>query len=372
MRPGTLLLCFSSATRCCSALDALSDAAGGALVFQSVSTDVYRNLAAEDWLHQNLQPAQEALLLWRNSPAVVIGRHQNPWQECDLRLMRERGIKLSRRKSGGGSVYHDLGNFNMTFFTSRQAYDRRRNLETVLAALKRLRPSLDVSATDRHDLLLSGAFKVSGTAAKIGRTSAYHHCTLLCRSDRTALSSALRSPYWGIRSNATPSVPATVKNLCEEDPTLTCDVVMGAVAEEYTRCHGQPNRVLLIDPDNHLTLPGVNKCAEELRSWEWVYGKTPKFSVSHCFTVDYNLSRAEVKLNMVVNRGSIESCNIEMLSDWLPAELCHQLASNLIGARFCPTETTVLASAHLRAWPRQDDELQNRWNAFCEKVKAIM
>ncbi|XP_059262107.1 lipoyltransferase 1, mitochondrial isoform X2 [Mustela nigripes] len=79
------------------------------LIFQSVSSDIYQNLAVEDWIHDHVNlEGKPVLFLWRNSPSVVIGRHQNPWQECNLNLMREEGVKLARRRSGGGTVYHDM------------------------------------------------------------------------------------------------------------------------------------------------------------------------------------------------------------------------------------------------------------------------
>ncbi|XP_078401334.1 lipoyl amidotransferase LIPT1, mitochondrial [Cetorhinus maximus] len=345
---------------------------GGALLLKSMSTDIYENLALEDWLHEYVQSrGRQVLLLWRNCPAVVIGRHQNPWQECNLKLMRDRGVQLSRRKSGGGTVYHDLGNINLTFFTSKKRYDRRGNLALLISALKRIRPHLDILATDRHDLLLNRAFKISGTASKIGRTSAYHHCTLLCNSDRSLLSSVLQSPHQGLKTNATPSIPAIVKNLCEEDPTLTCDILMDAIAAEYARRHGLRSQIMLIDPKDNLLLPGIVKFTQELKSWDWIYGRTPKFSISHFFSLDHNLPGEDIKLNMSINQGRIESCSIEVFSDWLPSAMCDQLASDLIGNKFCPTETMVLASAHLRVCS-QDNELHSKWNELCEQVIAIM
>ncbi|XP_069747945.1 lipoyl amidotransferase LIPT1, mitochondrial [Narcine bancroftii] len=353
-------------------LAALQDPKGGALLLKSASTDVYENLGLEDWLHECVQPRdREVLLLWRNRPAVVIGRHQNPWQECNLKLMRDKGVRLSRRKSGGGTVYHDLGNINVTFFTSKKGYDRRSNLELIISALRRIRPHLDIIATDRLDLLLNRAFKISGTASKIGRTTAYHHCTLLCHSDSSLLTSVLRTPYQGLKSNATRSRHADVKNLGEEDPTLTCDILMDAIAVEYSRRRGLQNQILLVDPKDALALPGVDRFTQELKSWDWIYGRTPKFSVNHTFSVNHNLSRAEVKLSMNISHGRIESCNIEDLSDWLPSEMCDQLAGDLIGSRFCPTETMILANAHLRVCS-PDSMLHNKLNLFCEQVRAIM
>lgn len=149
----------------CRSSSTFSSALGQAgLVLLSRSTDVYQNLALEDWVdaHVDLQ-RRGVLLLCRNRAAVVIGRHQNPWTECDLRAMRRAGILLARRRSGGGTVFHDLGNLNLTFFTSKAAYDRRRNLKVVTDALRRLRPELDVHATDRFDILLNGRLKISGS-----------------------------------------------------------------------------------------------------------------------------------------------------------------------------------------------------------------
>lgn len=145
-------------------------AAGAGLVLLSRSTDVHQNLALEDWIdaHVDLQ-RRGVLLLWRNHPAVVVGRHQNPWAECDLAAMRSAGVALARRRSGGGTVFHDLGNLNLTFFASKQAYDRRRNLKVITDALRRIRPGLDVRATDRFDVLLDGRLKISGGVEDGGR-----------------------------------------------------------------------------------------------------------------------------------------------------------------------------------------------------------
>ncbi|KAB1256800.1 Lipoyltransferase 1; mitochondrial [Camelus dromedarius] len=342
------------------------------LILQSISNDVYQNLAVEDWIHDHMNlEGKSILFFWRNSPSVVIGRHQNPWQECNLNLMREQGVKLARRRSGGGTVYHDMGNVNLTFFTTKKKYDRMENLQLVVRALNAVQPHLDVQATKRLDLLLDGQFKISGTASKIGRTTAYHHCTLLCGTDRTSMSSLLKSPYQGIRSTATASIPASVKNLMEKDPTLTCEVVINAIAAEYAACHQIDNHITLINPADEMLFPGINSKAKELQTWEWVYGKTPKFSINTSFNVQYQQSHLEIKVSIDIKNGRIDMCNIEAPDHWLPLEICAKLNSSFIGSKFCPIETTMLTSLLHRTCP-EDDELHSKWNILCEKIKGIM
>ncbi|XP_002710032.3 lipoyl amidotransferase LIPT1, mitochondrial [Oryctolagus cuniculus] len=342
------------------------------LILQSVSNDVYQNLAVEDWIHDHVNlEGKPILFFWRNSPSVVIGRHQNPWQECNLNLMREGGIKLARRRSGGGAVYHDMGNINLTFFTTKNRYDRMKNLTLVVRALNAIQPQLDVQATKRFDLLLDGQFKISGTASKIGRVTAYHHCTLLCCTDRTALSSLLKSPYQGIKTNATTSIPSVVKNLFEKDPTLTCEVVMNAIAAEYAAYHQLDNHITLINPADETLFPGINSKAKELQTWEWIYGKTPKFSINTSFNVLYKHSHLEIKVFIDIKNGRIEICSIEAPDHWLPLEICDKLNSNFIGSKFCPIETTMLTNILLRTCP-EDHELHSKWNMLCEKIKGIM
>ncbi|EHB10592.1 Lipoyltransferase 1, mitochondrial [Heterocephalus glaber] len=342
------------------------------LILQSISNDVYQNLAVEDWIHDHVNlEAKPILFFWRNSPALVIGRHQNPWQECNLTLMREGGVKLARRLSGGGTVYHDIGNINLTFFTTKNKYDRMENLKLVVRALNAVQPQLDVQATKRFDLLLDGQFKISGTASKIGRTAAYHHCTLLCSTDRTSLSSLLKSPYQGIKSNATTSTPAIVKNLLEKDPTLTCEVLINAIASTYAAHHQIDNHINLINPTDETLFPGINSKAKELQTWEWIYGRTPKFSVNTTFNVLYEQEHLEIKVFLDIKNGRIEICNIEAPDHWLPLEIYDKLNSSLTGSKFCPIETTMITHMLLRTCP-EDHELHSKWNILCEKIKGIM
>lgn len=160
-------------------------------VIVSRSRNIFENLAIEDWLyrHQNFDNTQ-LLLLWRNAPCVVIGRHQNPWQEIQLAQCRLSNVAVARRNSGGGTVYHDLNNLNICFFASKRAYNRKQNLELIRHTIRK-HFQIDLNINPKEDLLLDEK-KVSGTASKLAYNKSYHHCTLLVRSDLNNLSKFIR------------------------------------------------------------------------------------------------------------------------------------------------------------------------------------
>ncbi|KAJ3584568.1 hypothetical protein NHX12_015063 [Muraenolepis orangiensis] len=366
----------------------------GGLVLRSLSRDVFQNLALEDWIWDHLvdrDPGGAAgtprslLLLWSNSSSVVVGRHQNPWQECDLRLARLRGVPVARRRSGGGTVFHDPGNINLTFFTSRGDHDRQRNLRVVTAALRTLRPGMDVRATDRYDILLDGRYKISGTASRLGRRVAYHHCTLLCSADRGLLSSLLRPTCHGIHSNATPSIPSPVSNLLDHDPSLTSDSILQQLVEQYLAEFGVgPSLVLDVQPSES-SFQGLDRSLETLRSWDWTHGKTPPFTVDTTLDLrDTTLdpldqgetspstlvlrdqgSSATVRLE--VKAGRLQRCDLRVPPQWLPGASCRELAALLVGSRFCPSEMAAIAAAFLRSGP-PDPRLRN----LCDNIVALM
>ncbi|XP_044043536.1 lipoyltransferase 1, mitochondrial [Siniperca chuatsi] len=348
-----------------------SSSSGAGLVLRSQSTDVYQNLALEDWIDANVDLQQRrVLLLWRNRPAVVIGRHQNPWAECDLPAMRRAGIPLARRRSGGGTVFHDLGNLNLTFFASKKAYDRQRNLKVVTEALRRLRPGLDVQATDRFDILLNGRYKISGSASRLSRKSSYHHCTLLHSADRSALAAVLRPSCPGIHSNATPSVPSPVANLLDHAPSLQWEELLDALAHQYNAEFSLSAAPTLVNPADESAFPGLGRTAAELRGWEWTFGKTPKFSVQTLLdlTDGRPSARSAARLRMEVKNGVIESCELDVAADWLPRRLSGELGGVLVGERFCRQRAAAAVTALLRA---ESGELQNRLRSLCDAVLSV-
>ncbi|XP_053170520.1 lipoyltransferase 1, mitochondrial [Scomber japonicus] len=364
-----VLRCPSS--RPCSSVLTSCDGGGG-LVLQSRSTDVHQNLALEDWIDANVDLQRRSiLLLWRSRAAVVIGRHQNPWSECNLAAMRRADIPLARRRSGGGTVFHDLGNLNLTFFASKKAYDRQRNLRVVTETLRRLRPELDVKATERFDILLKGHFKISGSASRLSRKSSYHHCTLLHSADRSALATVLRPSCPGIHSNATPSVPSPVTNLVDHAPSLRLEELQEALADQYNSEFGFSSALTSVDPSDDSSFPGLSRAAAELRSWDWTFGKTPKFSVQTelQLTDDVSSARRSARLHVEVRSGVMEVCRLDVPSDWLPRRLSGELSDALEGERFCPHRSAACVAELLRA---ESGETQRRLNILSDAVMAAM
>lgn len=359
-------------TSSASSLVVASDGSGAGLVLRSQATDVYQNLALEDWIDANVDLQHRSiLLLWRNRPAVVIGRHQNPWTECNLPAMRRAGIPLARRRSGGGTVFHDLGNLNLTFFTSKKAYDRQRNLKVVTEALRRLRPGLDVRATDRFDILLNGHLKISGSASRLSRKSSYHHCTLLHSADRSALADVLRPSCPGIQSNATPSVPSPVANLLDHAPTLQWEELLDALAHQYNEEFSFSAASTLVDPADESAFPGLSRTAAELRAWDWTFGKTPKFSVQTLLDLrdDRPPARSSARLHVEVKNGVVDSCELDVPADWLPRRLSGELSAVLVGERFCRHRAAAAVTTLLRS---ESGELRSRLNNLCDAVVSAM
>ncbi|XP_010788264.1 lipoyl amidotransferase LIPT1, mitochondrial [Notothenia coriiceps] len=337
---------------------ALLGSSSPGLVLLSLSTDVFQNLALEEWIdaHLDLQKLR-LLLLWRNRPSVVIGRHQNPWMEADLPVMRRAGVPLARRRSGGGTVYHDLGNLNATFFSSKQAYDRPRNLKVVTDALKRLCPQLDVRATERLDIVLNGHLKISGSASRLSRKSSYHHLTLLHSADRASLSSMLRPSCDGIHSNATPSVRSPVANLSDHAPSLKWEELMEALQVQFNTEFGLSAAPSHVDPSDDSAFPGVLAAAEDLRGWDWTFGKTPKFSLQTSLPGGGHLS-------LQVVSGRMEGVELSLLEDWIPERLIGAMTDALCGEKFCRKHAAAALSARLL----QGGGVQHRVKVLCDDI----
>ena len=237
-------------------------------------------------------------MVWRNSSCVVLGRHQNPWTECNLVRMAEDRIPLVRRISGGGAVYHDPGNVNFCFMGTETHYDLDRQFGVIVTALGSL--GITARRNERNDLLI-GDRKISGNAFRHRRHASLHHGTLLVKTDLTLLSTYLSASDTRpeiSESKGIPSVRSGVTNLTETRPDLSYTDLLDAIHRAYENEFGPAA------PPTEVAAGRIAAAERELKSWEWRYGKSPTFvgTVSATIVVP-DRPDAILQLSVQVRRG---------------------------------------------------------------------
>ena len=185
------------------------------LCIHNTQTDPYFNLAAEEYLLKNFK--ENIFMLWQNEPSIVIGKHQDVWAEVNLKFVQDQQIKIARRFSGGGAVYHDPGNLNLTFIETGQIMQTDKYTIQIMNFLKTLGVHVEV---DERKGLTIGGFKISGSAQSIHKNRYMHHATLLFSTDLDRLVTSLKSTSrqapektGGKRSTFVKSVRSPVTNI---------------------------------------------------------------------------------------------------------------------------------------------------------------
>lgn len=237
--------------------------------------DPHLNLAIEEFLLENSD--DDVFMLWQNSPTVVIGRNQNAYAEINSGVLRQKGIKLARRITGGGAVYHDLGNLNYTFISSSDGEGI--NFAPFTAPIIDALDSMGVKATlsGRNDILV-GDKKISGNAQRVVGGRVLHHGTILFDSDLTVLSDVLSVDPEKISSKALKSVRSRVTNIRE---LLSTPMTVGEFAERIAE---HIIKSLNAVPSQLPTDPRINELAARNASDEWLYPNRK-------FISDYTLQR---------------------------------------------------------------------------------
>ena len=239
------------------------------LIVESQSLDIYRNLAIEEYLMEYAGEHGPILFLWRSNCAVVMGKNQNPWRECRLDRMREEGVPLARRISGGGTVYHDAGNLNYCVIVDRTEYREAQAYEMVFQALSRF--GIQAEKTGKSNLSVDG-LKFSGNAFCFRKGRALHHGTLLLNTDLERLNRYLGSLFERIETHAICSAPAEVMNL-----GLGVAEVSAALQDSFKSQYGGGNVTRWTEDGFDETR--LDPLTEKQSCWSWKYGATPRFAV---------------------------------------------------------------------------------------------
>jgi lipoate-protein ligase A len=284
------------------------------LCISAVNNDPWFNLAAEDYLLKEF--TEDIFMLWQSQPSVIIGKHQNTLAEINYNYVKNNNIKVARRLSGGGAVYHDEGNLNFTFILKGKEgrlVNFHRYMEPVLKVLRSL--SLDAYFEGRNNIMIKD-MKISGNAEHTYKQRVLHHGTLLFDTQLDRLKESLKVAPGRYRDKAVQSVRSTVTNIrgyLEQDMDILQfrNIIFRNILES------RPNTsVYELSP---VDASRINILAQDKYSkWEWVFGYSPAYSLSGI----YSNGKREIQFTLYVESGIIKDIdfrgayvNIKMASE---------------------------------------------------------
>ena len=285
-------------------------------------TDVYENLALERLLTETVERGECVLYLWRNRHTVVIGRNQNAWQECRTTELEQDGGRLARRLSGGGAVYHDLGNLNFTFCLRSVDYDLARQQRVLLSACRSL--GIPAELSGRNDLTAEGR-KFSGNSFYSHAGRSFHNGTLLLSADLETLGKYLTPPRAKLERKGVASVRSRVCNLREFCPNLTVERMESALLNAFEKEYSLTAQA--VDPAA-LDAQKLAQYRDEFASWNWLYGRMRPFT----FSCEGSFDWGSVTLQLAVKDGLVEHADV--YTDALDAALAETVSQGLRGCRF--------------------------------------
>ncbi|SFL39906.1 lipoate-protein ligase [Gracilibacillus orientalis] len=291
-------------------------------------TDPYINLAIEEYILKNFGEEDTYILFYINGPSIIIGKNQNTIEEINTDYVDENGIKVVRRLSGGGAVYHDEGNLNFSFITKDDGdsfHNFAKFTEPVVEALKKI--GVPAELKGRNDLVAEGR-KISGNAQFTTKGRMFSHGTLMYDSEIENVVRALNVKTEKIKSKGIKSIRSRVANISEfMDEKLSMEDLKAHILThvfDVEKVNDVPQYVLTAeDWDN---IHQLSK--ERYQQWEWNYGKSPKFNIQHSHKFDGGL----VDVRLDVHKGSIEQCTI--FGDFFGVGDVKELEDKLNGVRY--------------------------------------
>ena len=296
-------------------------------------TDPYRNLAAEKLLTLDVREGECILFLWQNRHTVVIGRNQNAWEECSVRQLEADGGHLARRLSGGGAVYHDLGNLNFSFLVRKADYDPEKQSDVIRCAAEKL--GVTARRTGRNDLEAGGR-KFSGNAYYETRGRCCHHGTIMMDVDTEALARYLTVSGTKLQSKGVASVHSRVINLKELCPDITIDRLKAAILGAFGEIYGLPVQPLEAD---RLCETDLLREAEALSSEGWLFPPRIPFNAA----LEGRYAWGGIRLELYVSGDRIERA--ECVSDAMDESLICRIREALQGCPYRAEDLTARITA---------------------------
>lgn len=291
-------------------------------LFSASGSDPFENLAREQILLENGPEDGLILYLWQNQNTVVIGRNQNAFRECRLSLLEAEGGRLARRLSGGGAVFHDLGNLNFTLLLPREDFDIPRQLDIICRACRAF--GIPAQPSGRNDLTVE-EHKFSGSAFYKSGSRAYHHGTLLLNADLDKLGRYLSPPKAKLEAKGVASVRSRVVNLSEYAPGLTVEAMSRQLALAAGQVYGAEVQPFVFSPELEARVAALR---ETYASREWRFGANVPANV----TMERTFAWGTVRLELLVEQGLVTQAGV--FTDAMEWELAAKLRQGLEGRRF--------------------------------------
>ena len=297
---------------------------------ESDSLDPHYNLALEQYVFDVLAVEWDFFMLWRNDNAIIVGRHQNTAAEINARYVKEHGICVVRRLSGGGAVYHDRGNINFTFIAAAQsgpAFDFGTFCRPVVKALASF--GIQAAISGRNDMTIGGA-KFSGNAQYRKHNRVMHHGTILYDSDLSVVGNALNVSKDKIASKGLSSVRSRVTNVREHMPVdIPVEDFMNALREAMFHEYGLTACTLTEQDRKAVTALQHSR----YETWEWNYGTSPAYTIRKERRIE---SFGTLEIHMDVDKGII-TC-LALHGDYFGNGDSAELCASLVGTRLAREE----------------------------------
>ena len=293
----------------------------------------YLNLAVESKLLDNFLPNTVSLFLWRNKQTVVIGTNQNPYSECDLESLLNEGGFLARRRTGGGAVYHDLGNLNFSFVADKNIYDVKRQMQVIQKAL--LDFNLETEVSGRNDITYQGR-KFSGNAFAKTKNQGLHHGTILIKTDSERLQRYLKVKPAKLHKHGVKSVASRVINLSEV-ADITSENIIPHLIKAFEEVY--QNTATAISFDNLCSKEAI-ELSQLISSKDYLFGKWKEFHTKKSATFDWG--SIDIDIDIDEEKGIINDINI---------------ASDSLDPVSINAAMVLLKGADLKEAPSSDNEI---------------
>lgn len=292
------------------------------LLIYNDKTNPYFNLAMEEYFLKNF--CDDIFILWRNEPSIIVGKNQNTLSEINIEYVKENNIPVVRRQSGGGAVFHDLGNINFTFIANDKKgfSDFKRFTQPIINLLRTL--DIDATFSGRNDLLIDGK-KFSGNAQYNYKNRVMHHGTLLFSSQISDLSNALKVNPIKFEGKGIKSVKSRVTNIREHLKKDISILEFKDLIINYLLNTNSNNKTydLTNDDIDNIWLLANNK----YNSWEWNFGNSPKYSLTN----QLKYPGGNVEFNLNVEKGIIK--NIKFFGDFFGESDVSYIENLLVGIK---------------------------------------